>query len=32
MDTIDPMTARDPGHLDKVKPQEGVKEIAQRDP
>ena len=32
MDTIDPMTARDPGSLDKVKPQEGAKEIAQRDP
>ncbi len=32
MDTIDPMTARDPGNLDKVKPQESAKEIAQRDP
>lgn len=32
MDTIDPMTARDPGHLDKVKPQKGVEERARRDP
>lgn len=32
MDTVDPMTSRAPGQLDKVTPQEGVKEIAQRDP
>jgi len=32
MDTIDPMTARDPGHLDKVKPQDDTKESARRDP
>ena len=33
MDMIDPMTARDPGHLDKVKQEDNtIKEIAQRDP
>ncbi len=32
MDTVDPMTARDPGHLDKVKQQDGPKESARRDP
>ncbi len=32
MDTVDPMTARDPGHLDKVRQQDNSKESARRDP
>ena len=33
MDTVDPMTARDPGHLDKVNQQDNTsEELARRDP
>ena len=33
MDTVDPMTARDPGHLDKIKPHDtSSEERAMRDP
>lgn len=32
MDTVDPMTSREPGQLDKVKPQSDEKERARRDP